>query len=269
MITRKQAIEYFATRMDELVSCNYILADSKITNLLKTVTSSKLFYELITYTAENFNYSAYLNSLPKGEFFPTENKKNMIAFGFGLFTEIDSKNEDLLNVLSLYYKSDSFTKSYKLFADNFLIPFKHVVVSVAEEMVKSVLLETETQQSAILCVESDKADVQPKGVTQLSISSVQNPPIAQPTKKYLTCYKDIQKILITEKSKIINCRHLKDAEKSDLLVLLDRFKDCLYRGNKEGIKTSFISYKYAVLSFKKIESEAEDIERILKFCEVI
>ena len=27
----------------------------------------------------------------------------------------------------------------------------------------------------------------------------------QPTKKYLTCYKDIQKILISEKSKIIHC----------------------------------------------------------------
>ena len=40
-------------------------------------------------------------------------------------------------------------------------------------------------------------------------------------------------------------------------------------GKKESIKTSFVSYKYAILAFKKIESEVEDIERILKFCSAI
>ena len=119
MITRKQSIEYFSSRMDELITSNYLLADKKITNLLKTVTTSKLFYNLICYTAQGFDFATYYPSLPKGEFFSIKNKKNFIAFAFCLFVEIDAKNEDLLNVLSLYYHADSFENSYKLFVDNF------------------------------------------------------------------------------------------------------------------------------------------------------
>ena len=260
MITRKQSIEYFSTRMDELITSNYLLADKKITNVLKTATTSKLFYELICFTIEGFNFAEYYASLTKGEFFPTKNKKNFIAFAFCLFCEIDCKNEDILNVLSIYYRAENFDRSYKLFADNFLIPFKKMVVSIAEEMVRST--EENDQKGffpEVLSLSEANAQLQ-KGSAQTAI-----PP---ETKKYLTCYKDIQKILISEKAKIIHCRHIKDNEKSDLLVLLDRFKDCLSIGNKEEIKTSFISYKYAVLAFKRIESEVEDVERILKFCKI-
>ena len=262
MITRKQSIEHFSLRMDELISSNYLLADKKITNVLKTVAASKLFYELICFTATGFNYETYLVSLPKGQYFPLDNKKNLIAFGFSLFSEIDQKKEDLLNILSLYYNAESFEKMFKLFADNFLVPFKNIVVDVVNELLNSTDGEgasAEAHQS-LQIKESVKTESAP---VQLTIESV------QPTKKYLTCYRDIQKILISEKGKIIHCKHVKDAEKSDLLVLLDRFKDCLFRGNKEAIKTAFISYKYAISAFKRIDSEVDDIERILKFCSAI
>ena len=58
MVTRKQSIEQFRSRMDELIASNYILADKKITDVLKTVTASKLFYELISYCADGFDYEA-------------------------------------------------------------------------------------------------------------------------------------------------------------------------------------------------------------------
>lgn len=263
MITRKQSIEHFSVRMDELISSNYLLSDKKITNVLKTVTTSKLFYELISYTAEGFNYTEYLGNLPKGEFFPTSNKKKFIALGFCLFSEIDCKNEDLLNILSLYYGAENFDKSYKLFTENFLIPFKNTVVSVAKEMIsRKEEIDNEQDEQVINFAEVART-------VKAIDNGAKNNPTQQPSKKYLSCYKDIQRILISEKGKIIHCRQIKDNEKNDLLVLLDTFSDCLTRGNKPNIKTSFISYKYAVQAFKKIESEAEDIERILKFCGAI
>ena len=265
MVTRKQSIEYFSSRMDELINSNYLLADKKITNVLKTVTTSKLFYELICFTAEGFNYDYYLASLPKGHFFPTENKKNLIAFAFCLFSEIDSRREDLLNILSLYYNAESFDKMYRLFIENFLIPFKNTVVAVAEEMLNAEVCESSAVSDSNIFTES-KENVKTE---QKHNATVKDEQVNQPSKKYLTCYKDIQKILISEKGKIIHCKHLKDNEKSDLLVLLDRFKECLFRGNKDAIKTAFISYKYAVSAFKRIDSEVDDGERILKFCGAI
>ncbi len=258
MITRKQSIEYFSIRMDELISSNYLLADKKITNVLKTVTTSKLFYELICYVADGFDFESYYASLKKGEFFPTQNKKDFISFAICLFSAIDSKTEDILNVLSVYYRSESFEKSYKLFVDNFLIPFKKLVVSIAEEMVNSTT-ESADNDNFIDVPSLSEAD------EQLKMGS-EKQPVSKKEKKYYTCYRDIQKILASEKAKIIHCKHIKDEEKSDLLILLDRFKASLSRGNKQDIRTTFISYKYAVSAFKKIESEIDDVERILKFC---
>ena len=263
MITRKQSIEHFSLRMDELISSNYLLADKKITNILKTVTASKLFYELICFTATGFSYENYLASLPKGQYFPLDNKKNLIAFGFSLFSEIDQKNEDLLNILSLYYKAESFDKMFKLFADNFLMPFKNIVLDVANELLNTTDSEEYENSKVKINPQKKEPTKTEDSPVQLTIETV------QPTKKYLTCYRDIQKILISEKGKIIHCKHVKDAEKSDLLGLLDRFKDCLFRGNKEAIKTAFIGYKYAITAFKRIDSEVDDIERILKFCDAI
>ncbi len=261
MVTRKQSIENFSAKMDELIASNYLLADKKITAVLKAVTASKIFYELICFTAEGFDYASYVSSLTRGEPFPVSNKRLLIAFGFSLFTEIDGKNEDLLNILSIYYGSDSFDRSYKTFADEFLIPFKNTVLYVVEEMMLSIGdSKSEEPNNVISFTEVDK---------QIKIEAVKKPEQSVETKKYLTCYRDIQKILISEKAKIIHCRHLKDNEKGDLLVLLDRFKDALFRGKKQEIKAAFISYKYAISGFKRIDSEIDDIERILKFCNAI
>ena len=267
MITRKQSIEYFSLRMDELINSNYLLVDKKITNLLKTVTASKLFYEIISFTAEGFNFENYKASLPKGSFFPVDNKKNLIAFAFCLFSEIDAKNEDLLNILSIYYNAENFDRMYKLFVENFLIPFKSAVLTVIDEILRYESEEDSPFKGIVEEIEED-ITIAPLKTDEKKVTKKVEP-ANQPTKKYLTCYKDIQKILISEKSKIIHCKHLKDNEKSDLLVLLERFKDCLFHGNKESIKTAFISYKYAVSTFRRIDSEVDDVERILKFCEAI
>lgn len=258
MITRKQSIEHFTLRVDDLINSSYILADKKISNLLKTVTASKLFYELISFCAEGFCYEDYFLSLPKGQAFSIEDKKVLIAFGFSLLTAFDLKEQDLLQILSTYYPSESFDKSYKLFADGFLKPFKICVLAVVNEMMDCVVY------APVFCGETKQEKAEP-----VILSQTKNTEHVHHEKKYLTCYKDIQKILISEKGKIIHCKYVKDAEKEDLLTLLDIFKDKLAVGNKESVKTSFIAYKYAVQAFKRLDSEVDDIGRILKFCEII
>ena len=113
MVTAKQSIDYFNIRICDLINSSYILADKKITDLLKTVTTSKLFYELISYCLEGFDYENYFSSLPKGQPFPVNDKKNLMAFAFSLFIALDTKKQDLLNILTEYYPSESFEESYK------------------------------------------------------------------------------------------------------------------------------------------------------------
>ena len=140
-------------------------------------------------------------------------------------------------------------------------PIKNAVLYVAEEMLVDSTANVKEEPKVVVTF----AEVG----QQIKLEQVKQPEATGETKKYLTCYRDIQKILISEKAKIIHCKHVKDGEKSDLLVLLDRFKDALFRGNKQEIKAAFISYKYAISGFKRIDSEVDDVERILKFCNAI
>ena len=87
-------------------------------------------------------------------------------------------------------------------------------------------------------------------------------------RNYQTCYNDIQEIIVKERNTIMHCR-IKEEEKNDLLTLLEAFKDNVFMGNKEQVRMSFVSYKYAATSFKKFYSEVDDIERILKFCKIL
>ncbi len=263
MVTAKQSIEYFDIRISNLITSSYILADKKITDLLKTVTTSKLFYELISFCSEGFDYEDYFCKLPEGQYFPTDDKKNLIAFAFSLLLSIDTKQQDLLKILKTYYPSENFEISYKLFVDNFLIPFKDITLIVANEMHSSNLIPASTVKTTVVTLPTESTPI------KTTVEENAQPKFEGDQKKYLTCYKDIQKILISEKGKIIHNKHLKDEEKNDLIILLNNFKDCLFLGKKENIKTSFVSYKYAILAFKRIESEVEDIERILKFCSAI
>ena len=252
MITRKQSIQQFSARMDELINCNYILADKKITMLLKTVTASKLFYQLICYCAEGFDYGTAKTQALIGQPFQTTNKKLLIAFGFSLLTAIDCKEEDLLTILSTYYPADNFDRSYKNFAEQFLTPFKLCIEEIALTMVA---VSDKEKPQPVLTVEQ-------KPATEEEIIFK-----FEEQKKYASCFKDIQKVVWTEKSKILESRFVKEGEKKDLLTLLEQFKDSLFTGNKEEIRTSFISY--AATAFKKLNSDVDDIERMLKFCGII
>lgn len=269
MVTRKQSINNFSEKMDKLIDSSYLLTASRIKDVLKALTSSKLFFELITFCMQDFDfeniYSRYTESQKP---YPTEDKKTLIAFGFSILAAIDSKELELLSVLSNNYKNDYVDRSYRNFAALFLTPFKLAIVEVAEQMLElSRPVEDSDAHSSLFTDENfgmEKSFSPEEHKASRELVYDEN----QPRRNYLTCYSDIQKIITEEKSKIIHGK-IKENEKRDLFILLESFRDCLFKGSKEQVKTTFISYKYAILSFKRLQSDVEDIERILKFCNIL
>ena len=269
MVTRKQSINNFSEKMDKLIDSSYLLTASRIKDVLKALTSSKMFFELITFCMQDFDfeniYSRYTESQNP---YPTEDKKTLIAFGFSVLAAIDSKELELLSVLSNNYKNDYVDRSYRNFAALFLTPFKLAIVEVAEQMLElSRPAEDSDVHSSLFTDENfgmEKSCDPEENKASRELVYDEN----QPRRNYLTCYSDIQKIITEEKSKIIHGK-IKENEKRDLFILLESFRDCLFKGSKEQVKTTFISYKYAILSFKRLQSDVEDIERILKFCNIL
>lgn len=276
MVTRAQSIKNFSCKMDKLIESSYILTTSKIAEVIKALTSSKMFFELITFCMDGFDFDAKLEEYEQvGGSFPVDNKKDLIAFGFCLLAAIDAKQIELLDVLNENYKCDNVERSYKAFALMFLTPFKFAVTNSAEQMI-----------SGLEDLNGDPEKFKGEAFNQMVQNIPENKKLAPeneksfgykrelvydeeaPRKNYLTCYSDIQRILTEEKSRIIRSR-FKDGEKQDLLMLLESFRDCLFKGNKEQVKTTFVSYKYAIKNYRRVDSEVEDIERILKFCGIL
>lgn len=260
MVTRKQSLKNFSTRMDDLINCAYLLSAPKITAVLKAITSSRMFFELVTFCMEGIDFEElFVQYSLECEPYPVDDDKTLIAFGFNLLALIDSGEIDLSDVISNNYKRNTIDKSYRNFSASFLIPFKSAVAATAEKMMD--LSHTEDSSP-------DKSEVGDKKDDEVSPVFSRADDGGEGRKNYLTCYSDIQAIVTEERVKIMYAK-LRDGEREDLVMLLDTFRDCLFKGTKEQIRQAFIAYKYAVQNFKKLDTAVDDIGRILKFCGII
>lgn len=233
-----------------MLSSNYILADKKITEVLKAVTASKLFFGLISFCAEGFDYSASFNrAFKNGEFVRPSGDKELIALGFYLFSDFDSKRADLFKLLESYFPAENYDKSYKEFCAKFLIPFKTAAISAAKAMLE---------------LEAEEGDLPETG----SSYAPKNDGAHAEHKIYSTCFADVQKIIVAEREKILQAK-IKEDKKNDVITILTSFKDCLFLGDKPQIRVAFLSYKYAIMNFKRIDSDVDELERILKFCQIL
>lgn len=132
-----ERIERFLCACDELVEGKFILADTKIGELLKSIAASAELTNLFAAVADGFDYAAakklYLR-FPAGKgaahgtaFLPAE-RGEVLAFVFCLLAEFDAGTLKLSDFLLRYFYEDgSYTASYALFTDRMIRPFRDIV----------------------------------------------------------------------------------------------------------------------------------------------
>ena len=131
MDTNREQIKLFLRRCDELMQSKYIIADTKIGELLKAIVTSDLLYAFFRDITKDFDYDAaqrkYMNYYPEG----TTNKRKLLfpedpaerlAFVFCLLVDFDSKRIDLGDFLQEYFYEDgSFSSGYAAFINAMLL----------------------------------------------------------------------------------------------------------------------------------------------------
>jgi len=268
MVTRRQSVENFSAKMDSLINSAYLLCSSKITAVLKAVTSSRLLYELVTFCLEDFDFEELLGDYSMTERpYPTDDKKTVIAFGFSLLAAVDAGDIDLLDVLNNNYKRNSLDKSYQDFALRFLKPMKKAFCEVADIMIDSDAGRLRSKSSD---VGGEDGYVETRDGLEVApvFARAEENSEGGGRKNYLTCFSDLQTLATEEQAKIMYAK-MRENEKHDLIMLLKLFREKLSNGNKEEIRQAYVSYKYAVQNFKKLDSSIDDIGRILRFCGII
>ncbi|HIZ03288.1 MAG TPA: hypothetical protein H9727_03295 [Candidatus Borkfalkia avistercoris] len=137
MQTDASGVELFLQKCDEVMQSKFIIADTKIGELLKAIATSDLLYALFRDITKDFDYTAaqkkYMNYLPEGTFgrrkllFP-EDPVERLAFVFCLLVDFDTGRIDLGGFLQEYFYEDgSVYGSFYAFSNQVIKPFKNAV----------------------------------------------------------------------------------------------------------------------------------------------
>lgn len=136
MDTGREQIDLFLRRCDELMQSKFIIADTKIGELLQAIAASDLLYAFFRDITKDFDYPAakskYMNYAPYGKMqkkllFPEDPAENL-AFIFCLLMEFDNKTLDLGRFLQEYFYEDgSFYESFYAFCNQVVKPFRNAV----------------------------------------------------------------------------------------------------------------------------------------------
>lgn len=143
METRYADIGKFITACDNVIGGKFMVADTKIGDILKAIASSAALTNLFTVVTDGFDYPAakraYLRfpaeagSTHGAAYLPTE-RTEILAFVFCLLVELDEGSMKLNDFLLRYFYEDgSYTASYEIFTERMLRPFRDIVAECFPE----------------------------------------------------------------------------------------------------------------------------------------
>ena len=115
----------FLTACEALKNCKFVIAENKITALLKAIADNKQLYSLFGVTLYGFDYkSAFAECVGDGGFTLPADTKKAIAIVFRILLDIDSGKMSLQNFLEAYFYSVSINESYARFCLEIIAPFQ-------------------------------------------------------------------------------------------------------------------------------------------------
>ncbi len=120
-MTTEEQFQIFSESCDELKNSKIIIADAKVSKLLRSIVSSPSLVDIVGEALVGYNFDTEFNKCiethPDGTTtinLPSEPHK-IIALVFSLLSEFDSHRMDLQEFILNYFKAENLTKSFALF----------------------------------------------------------------------------------------------------------------------------------------------------------
>ena len=129
----ERKIEYFIALCDDLITCKFLVAESKIQRLLVALSETQPIVDLISDCLEVFNKEremgkAYVTD-NKGKFWvimPQEEPK-ILALVFCTLVDIDQKRIDFTDFVKRFFDNEEGLNCYTNFARTMLVPFRELL----------------------------------------------------------------------------------------------------------------------------------------------
>ncbi len=142
MNSTKEQISEFLEKCDELTKCKFIMATTKIKDLLKCIVNSPELYGLFEKVTEDFNYIEQKQKCliivnGTGKVVLPQTVGQRLAFIFCLLVEIDKDSVNLSDLLETYFHEDgSYFASYKAFCNTIIIGLADLIKQVFKDQLK-------------------------------------------------------------------------------------------------------------------------------------
>lgn len=242
MISTKEQVLTFLEKCDELKKSKFIVATTKIKDLLKCIVNSPELYRLFDTVTDNFNYleqkskclittsDGYLTksyvSLP-----PTVGQR--LAFIFCLLTEFDSDSLNFNEFLEKYfYEDSSYFSSYQSFC--------RVIITSLEDLIKQVYRDVFEEQTPV----------------------EERPTRAEYIYEILTC--------VEAEASFIYQSSLRDEDKDNGIKMLSALAEAVKQGNEELIDAFVCAYNYYILYNRCVSDKVTPmIEKIAEYMQIL
>ena len=243
-MSRREELDLFLLRANELISAKYILADVKIVNLLKSIAGSEALIAIFKNCLSGFDYqnakkkylikNQYLAD-GKGQFVLPANSRDLLAFVFNILMDVDARRIDLGEFVNKYFYVDgSYSAGFDAFINGMIKPFANAVRTLMESVLEGkvqdpveALTEEENRK------ERERLEALEKEKREKELSK----------KTYFANVKKIQEYILADKSKIRESKKT-DEEKEEMLLVCDMLANVVVGDDKDAINYAFIAYKY-------------------------
>lgn len=232
--TVKEQITDFLEKCEEVRNCKFIMATTRIKDLLKSIVNSPELYELFNTVASNFDYNAakqqaFLESdsafYGNSRVVLPDTVGDRLAFIFCLLVEFD-RNDINLNVFlqKFYPKDGSYYASYHLFCDEVIGSLENIICDIYSKELASYdppLLVDAPQVEQIPEVTEDRAMSADKIMLLNAVS-----------------------MLIANERDNIEASSLEGDEKTAGLLILSSLHDAVQNGDISLIQSLSCGYNY-------------------------
>ncbi len=265
ILTRREELNLFMERADELIDSKYILADIKLANILKAIASSDTLIAIFKNCLTDFDYAEaqkkYLVKSPylsqeKGEFILPTTSRELLAFIFNVLVDIDAKRIDLNAFIGKYFYVDgSFASGYDAFITSMIKPFKNSVKMLMESVIDGKLQDP---VEALTEEENRRAKEKQEEETRL----IKEKELLQ--KAYGASVKSLKEILLEDKQKI-RASKLSNDKKEEVLLVIDMLANVIESEDKDAITYAFVAYKYMSKAYRfSFIGRVKKISKLLK-----
>ena len=145
MRSTKEQVTEFLEKCDELTKCKFIMATTKIKDLLKCIVNSPELYGLFDKVTKDFNYVEQKSrclisgsAAFTGKVVLPQTVGQRLAFIFCLLVEFDKDTINLSEFLQVYFREDgSYFESYKAFCNTIIVGLADLIRQVFKEQLES------------------------------------------------------------------------------------------------------------------------------------